>query len=76
MNILIKKDNKLLEQTAKIEFEPSGTSWVDNGYRIVFNAREIRRGRQKGKFEVYYRKGYNYKKDYVEEIKCLTKTQS
>jgi len=58
------------------EFELSGMAWVQNGMRLVFNARKVIRGRQKGMFEIYYRKGYNYKKDYVKEIKCLTKTQS
>ncbi len=59
------------EQPAKIEFKPSGMSWVDNGHRVVFNAREIRRGCRKGKFEVYYRKGYNYRKTHVDEVKPL-----
>lgn len=53
------------------KYKPSGMSWVYNGYRIVFNAREIRRGRKKGKFEVFYRKGYGFKKTYVSEVKPL-----
>ena len=39
----------------------SGTAWTGHrgrlGHRAVFDAREIRRGRKKGWFEVYYKHG-------------------
>lgn len=57
------------------DYKPSGFAWVINNFRVVFNSREIRRGRKKGMFEVYYRKGYNYKKAYVSEVKPYEEKQ-
>ena len=42
--------------------DATATAWIDNQHRVIYRPREIRRGRRKGKLEVYYRKGYNFKK--------------
>lgn len=36
--------------------EAIGIAWIGNGFRPIFSAREIRRGKNKGKLEVTYRK--------------------
>ena len=40
---------------------PFGQAWI-NGMRVVFNPYQFRRGRNKGKFQVFYKKGKGFKK--------------
>ena len=51
---------------------PFGQAWI-NGFRIVFDPYRFKRGRNKGKFQVLYRKGSNFKKIILkkEDIKPL-----
>jgi len=39
--------------------------WIRNGWRLSYSTREIRRGKNKGRFEVHYKKGYKLKKAIV-----------
>lgn len=39
--------------------------WIRNGWRLAYSTREIRRGKNKGRFEVRYKKGYKLKKAIV-----------
>ena len=49
--------------------ELCGMAWVINGYRPIYDAREVRRGKNKGCFVCYIRRGYGYKKVMVKEFK-------
>lgn len=50
---------------------PSGTAWVKNGFRVVYNLREIRRGREKGKYQIYYRRGKGFRKTTIDKYQEL-----
>lgn len=41
--------------------ERPGLAWVLNGWRPIYSAREIRRGKNKGRLEVTYRNGSGFK---------------
>lgn len=43
-------------------------AWVGSQFKPVFNAREIMRGKNKGKFEVCYFNGRHYAKATVNKI--------
>ena len=47
----------------------SGQAWVGNGFRAVFNAREIKRGKNKGSYYAFYFTGSRYKRVVVKELK-------
>uniref|UniRef100_A0A6M3IN96 Uncharacterized protein n=1 Tax=viral metagenome TaxID=1070528 RepID=A0A6M3IN96_9ZZZZ len=51
----------LAEQTIRIKNQDVGLAYI-NGFRCIFSAREIRRGKKKGMVEVTYRKGSKIKK--------------
>ena len=40
-------------------------AWIYNGWRLAREVREIRRGKNKGKFEIKYKKGYKLKKTII-----------
>lgn len=42
-------------------------AWIGNGWRMALKQREIRRGKKKGQFEIYYKRGLNLKKIIVPE---------
>ena len=39
--------------------------WIKNGFRLAYECREIKKGKNKGKLEVKYRKGNHFKKAIV-----------
>ncbi len=49
----------------KTERKPMATAWVDNQSRVIYDIREIRRGRSKGKLECYFRKGKGFKQTLI-----------
>jgi hypothetical protein len=49
---------------------PMGKAWVD-GFRLIFDVRQIKRGRRKGQFECYVFTGSGYRKIYVKEYKSV-----
>ena len=55
---MIKGDN--------MEFVPCGQAYI-NGWRCVFNPYTFKKGKNKGKIQVYYRKGSGYKKTILKE---------
>jgi len=50
-----------MEANKRKSFQP-GTAWIRNGYRCIYEIREIKRGKNKGKIEATYRKGLKYRK--------------
>ena len=49
------------------EMIPYGSAYINSsghtvGYRIVFNPYEFKKGKNKGKVQCYYRRGYKFKK--------------
>jgi hypothetical protein len=46
-------------------------AWIRNGYRLVYSMREIRRGQNKGKLEVTYRKGSRFRKMVISQSSLL-----
>jgi DNA-binding winged helix-turn-helix (wHTH) protein len=54
-----------------MELHPAGQAWILNGYRIIYNVRIIKRGKNKGLFECLYRKGYKFKKTIINNFKPL-----
>lgn len=44
------------------------TAWVRGGFRLIYNSRKIKRGRNKGKVEVTYRaNGNRFRKTIIPE---------
>lgn len=48
------------------DFTASARAFVEGKQRIVFDARLIKRGKNKGRYEVFYRKGYRYVRTFVD----------
>ena len=40
-------------------------AWVINGWRLVLESREVKKGKNKGKIQIKYKRGYNTKKAFV-----------
>ncbi len=49
----------------KTDRKPMATAWIDNQHRVVYDIREIRRGKSKGKLECYYRKGKGFQQTLI-----------
>ena len=56
----------------EIRYIPFGQAWI-NGMRVVYNPYQFRRGKNRGKFQVFYRRGRTFKKAIIskEDIKPL-----
>lgn len=50
------------------------TAWVGNGFRPIYEKREIKRGKNKGRFEVVYRgRGNRFKKAIILPVNLMEK---
>ncbi|MCP4156671.1 MAG: hypothetical protein GY757_53655 [bacterium] len=45
--------------------DAAAQAWINNQTRIIYSPREIRRGKDKGKIECYYRKGKLFKRTVI-----------
>lgn len=61
-----------MKKETDMEFVACGQAYI-NGWRCVFNPYKFVKGKNKGKVQVYYRKGSGYKKIILkeEDIKSL-----
>jgi len=49
----------------KTDRKPMATAWIYNQNRVVYDIREVRRGKSKGKLECYFRKGKGFKQTLI-----------
>ena len=56
-----------MEKTESIN-SVKGIAWIENAFRPAYSVRHIRRGRQKGMFEVSYRRGSKIRKVKVDRL--------
>jgi len=40
-------------------------AWVINGWRLVLESHEVKKGKNKGKIQIKYKRGYNTKNAFV-----------
>lgn len=55
----------------KTDRKPMATAWIDNQHRVVYDIREIRRGKSKGKLECYFRKGKGFQKTVIPKTNIM-----
>ena len=64
---MVHKTDRKLTESARRHYEkygrmPMATAWIDNQHRVIFDIREIRRGKNKGKLECWNFKGNRFQK--------------